>query len=1751
MAPPVNTRIITNTEVSKINYGKSFNVLERANADRYLQTVSSRDILKESLNQTDLYERAEKVLTEPDDINTFLTMLANMYQSVTTKGLTAYEILTYVIVEILRIGKKNSLLNNENFIEVVNQTGISMPVFIKDFSDNKNFKYLISDLGLNAKEEEFAKKHIIPSFTFSRGSFGMYGAQQQIITNKNRYYDIAEMLNFPDSAESTLSVNEDIKTCNKQSPNFSVILLNNRNLRSGLKNGLEISSFFNLISTLELSKAYPYFNATFILPSVSKQDKKSVFKTATLNQFLFGFEQRKSKNFNSFEGKIKKNESSIGVETNLSIFTTPQTVVNLNEKIGHSDILNKEEKKLRITSVHDSTRPFMTLKDFTIDVAPTKGLMSFKTGKISLILHDRTRMGDIAPFIKPDLFGAFGAEIMVEYGWIHNESQSPNSNNPIGEFLDSSRCVEKYMITNSQFTVENNGQVNINLSIAMKGPIDIRQTEIFADVDKKVSLDQINLAIDSYNSEVGEFTENRGNTIQFNTITSGFTSLKSRKPVDEKILKRIRNIQNKLKIAKSICNKLEKQIPPRDRTFSLSGVSVDSVKFDFESSNLTSIDSDLKIFKKGNLVKPSQSDVINAFNSVFGLTSGDTGLKKKSSSSFELILPENSKFDKMIDVNERINSLINNIGLLITKNKNTKKLQKKFVDSLIGGTKFHDMFFDFNLHELIAKGGEEANINENKGLYWGPITKSNFVSLGTLISSLIATHMLPSGKYDEIQVLFNTVNKEAGLASSYNMRFQETIPDTDIGRTGPLNIASLLISRSDLESFLKKIFVSRNRLTLESLISQIITNFVITRDNPVYGLSKLFERESFDLPVKPLSKKNIKVQNKSVKEQLNYIYYGDKKDLYESNPRFVPPSIHMTFDALTSPDDTSKTICRITVYDRNDNPYQSMLDLYNQSFTEKTKNFRQLKELEYELKNKNLSEEDKKATIGKIENKLKELLHPDTGLFETYSSKGKTFYRFKTGFGFKDLKEKYKKIIPTATFATQNTALINASVATVNEGKLNTVYITRADRNNTSELNDKVILDMPLRILPAQASIETFGCPWINFGQYIFLDFETGTTLDNTYAVTGIQHTISPGTFKTRVSLSYGDVYGKYEGVADGFEQSLSKFGEGITEEESTNEKAKKTPQTSKKIPKMTLKNNRSRLRLESKDTIKSITLKDLLYPNSTTAENKASDLKNIFFALNLFKITYKGKDLFDIQDFYRSNNALYSRLKKGNFYKENKNTNVKKFLQKFEKILNDPIISIFKTKNKAIKNNEFLFSIKKGKSKPTRTENKSLGILALKNSTNLDNCLVELPLQLTYNKENVIKNGKYFKYLSLEKTEFTAPGDIKKYFSTLDGGTIKVKSNTPNESGNYFEELHENIKIEGFEPAIGLNLSVQFKFFSESVQSTNKKLSLLDVDSFKGKSIKIKSNVENNTSKKENSKKFEIILGHPVLVDYDFFTIKSNSGDLKSIQLYDLHKFYSINMFNFLKSYVYKKKSGDTNLKDYGYRNSDGSNIISSFYKPIKVKNLKKVNNETGGAQPSDSSLGVKKEEPDSTELSGAKKSKSDTKLNYLVIYDKSHPMTMKGASAAFKALKRTKLVFDLVVVNGANVTEKLWSSSFNLDDIFLDPTPARTDSANLLNSHRALIERHKDKFESLGINAFVYIGFDDLGTMDHRLNQFNPIKDAKQKVFIILSKDGKCKKSKGKIRGNKKSNEKKFFCSTEQENAILSILNSLPDKT
>lgn len=860
-----------------------------------------------------------------------------------------------------------------------------------------------------------------------------------------------------------------LESFNKEVASMSYIMVLDPDHKLGKRNELELSVFLNSLSTIELSKSTPYFNAVFYLPNEVIKDGVT-YKTASITQFLNGtqisFNDGLSAALDQSYEKESRGKKLKGVKSNMNIFSSPQTLNNFDDPF-HGKNFSKKEKSsttqkfgyTRANNVHDLTRPFMTIKSFTIDVAPTQGLLSFKSGKLSLVIHDRTRMSDIAPFIKPDLFGRIGAEIILSYGW--SNSDNDYKENYIGSFINSLKTTEKYVIQNSSFSLTKNGEVNVELSIAMKGPIDIKNTMLSVDKDSAINLNRISNVYNKIEELIKKikFADRSGgeNLIINDTVTSDiyleYISGKSETDfVKLSAQGQANNLIAKIKSSKaftSILNAKEfyttcSEIFLKLQTLQAVSSSLDNFVVDYF----------------GSIFTDTVSNVIGFTSSVY------------------------------YDVNQNIlTDIKKNVVLLLTKyyevfsilkqtiesSKTKDILSDKFIEDIFSPISDEDPFFDNSWHEKFKKLNQTFNDKE-------------FVSFGMLITSLIGVHLTKSGQYDDIQIISYNTNKNAGLMSNKN-------------------ISSLLINKNLVKEAIREILISRSKISLEGFLTKICTDFITTKEQVCYGLSDIisgYEKEE-----------NI---NDSIDKRLDEINKINGKET--TRLVFTLPKIKMSFDSLVKEEDKGKTILRISIYDDTDNPYEEIGEIFSK---EENLVFDLLKQV-------NLVKSSKGKNSIEYRNKSIEIINK---LFEMNILTKKGGNLELTSKNFIKAKNEIKKLVPSVTYGTQNSGIIDANVTTVNESNLNAVLLTRGElsRGISKTLNVKSDAELPLQILPSKANVTMFGCPIVNFSQYLFLDFETNTTIDNFYFVTGLNHNLTPGNFTTSLTLSYGDAYGKYRSV--------------------------------------------------------------------------------------------------------------------------------------------------------------------------------------------------------------------------------------------------------------------------------------------------------------------------------------------------------------------------------------------------------------------------------------------------------------------------------------------------------------------------------------------------------------------------------------------------------------------------------------------
>lgn len=253
-------------------------------------------------------------------------------------------------------------------------------------------------------------------------------------------------------------------------------------MQQGEKNAELLTVFFNAIPTLEMTRATPVLNIKIYSSRPVVQDGR--LGAITIHKFLEGAatiptntndplrainlaSQVTASIFGETEADFQ-NFSLVGME----LFRAPQTLQNIEATKNTQNYL---------APVIDPMRPLASIKSLEIEVRPTVGLMSSKTAKLEIVLHDRSRLGEFADFVKPDRYGS--SFIDLEYGWNHPDGIDIEGNqetvaNPYAQLLNLTRVKEHYGISTSNFSFDEVGQVNITLNLYTRGTAEITEISI-------------------------------------------------------------------------------------------------------------------------------------------------------------------------------------------------------------------------------------------------------------------------------------------------------------------------------------------------------------------------------------------------------------------------------------------------------------------------------------------------------------------------------------------------------------------------------------------------------------------------------------------------------------------------------------------------------------------------------------------------------------------------------------------------------------------------------------------------------------------------------------------------------------------------------------------------------------------------------------------------------------------------------------------------------------------------------------------------------------------------------------------------------------------------------------------------------------------------------------------------------------------------------------------------------------------------
>jgi hypothetical protein len=864
---------------------------------------------------------------------------------------------------------------------------------------------------------------------------------------------------------------------------LSVLFINTPQISPTQRNTEAITIFLNGIPTTELSRAVPYVNIQFLFgrPALDADNRLNALSIYKLLEGAVSTSQNATtqllSRMNTVQGRIEGAQNGSGwlSTAGMELFQTPHTMVNGDEPLdGNSS--------LRTTPVRDKFRPFLTFKSLNIDVAPSIGFFSNKTAKLDFVLHDISRLHEIADFIRPDMYGS--SELFIEYGWTHPDSG--DNGNFYADIMNYSRCKEKYGIRNVTMNMDEQRQANITLDLYMKGSNDF-STETIATLSN--AQNDLLRTIETISEEVQRL---RGR-IQGNTNTSatpassGGSGGRTREIRGIQFLDGANDWRNNINLSPGQLTQYRQLLTALQAR---GNISRDSQAL---SANLRTLFGTLTGTGPRQGAVGEQGAQLQLRNSI----ATQIGLKMRE------IGTGNDPFLPNLRIPDRNGNLIDarNVERGSNRTNNRADIQEGTVSR------------DAAPPPIPTLASQNVHISQN-------------VSLAKLLALFVGVPLASKtdNPYYDIQFLFYPFNKYAGFANGIN--------------TGQF----IIDTKYFYEQYVK--FRTENVGRSANVSLRDFTSFLgnVMIDDPVaaaYGLDSLYERvynrETRETSYRP-SGTTIAQQAKLEQRLLGQTPDGS----------FRMPQITFYVEALplrmggregvSSDPDVTKTILRIHVFDKQTTAYEGQSSLLNAS----------RENVLAGMQNIPSQPEGEPVILAAHRASFAQVLEAATNGPSAFlrratvtdpSAPGAERTTYVVDGGPEAIQEFVMKTMPYIIYGAQGTGVKTAQLATMQDAALSTVNMLRSGRTTPLRANGEQPGGLPMRMIPVELSMSTLGCSLISFTQQFFIKFGTGTTADNIYGVNGLSHKLEPGVFETDIKFVPLDAYGRYTSFIDRINQ--------------------------------------------------------------------------------------------------------------------------------------------------------------------------------------------------------------------------------------------------------------------------------------------------------------------------------------------------------------------------------------------------------------------------------------------------------------------------------------------------------------------------------------------------------------------------------------------------------------------------------------
>jgi len=819
---------------------------------------------------------------------------------------------------------------------------------------------------------------------------------------------------------------------------------------------------------------------------------------------------------------------SLDILSGMEMFLAPQSLTNME---------TLKSSKSRLMQVKPFL-PFASILNFDVTVMNAgAGAMAHKTAKLQIKVHDKARIAEFAEFIKGPA-GYATARIWTSYGWLCPRfiGQDDEYAELVNDKMHMKDC---WTVRNTQFTIDATGSVVLNLDLISFAVSSSKKTSIKLQSNSYESavrgFEQLMEEIEELSRPIKDtplgpdarITQILNAGAQGNMLP---TDIKQPAELIESVVSQyIKTGQLSEEDGKGLIDRLAVVLDPEAGKLQLAGV---------RSTSITGL----------------LNDVVSGHDPFIPkiLEAPKPAPAKKGAPTPKAAPPPQAESEPA--------------------KPNTDYFNERYISEL-------NLFINPTPPPPVdpkAKKGKPAEPAKDKPPETPPRpeikTASKVVSFGKLFTKLALPAILNANEIikndidSEVQIIFYTLNDECGPVSGQSIA------------EFPIDVQRLAYAIDDLLS-------TKNKydFTVDEFLRVVINNQFNDDRSIGYGmLSKgLFKPFDKEKTGPESAEKNQAYETSMAAWQAENA--GFRKPMIEMfietsrAGRNTAQRIHDILDAH-KPEQILKdphSVLRVHVYDKQNNPRKMFTQIIEASegFTMGTLNDKAvhaaLRQAAIREKNSdNINDKDPQSVASAaaravaainlkqkaIEAAAAAVAADPNGARKAIADLEKelgvppgTLLKTPTGdfvakidkqlFGPTGIRAQLSKFAPTLDIGSNGTLIKSAQLQSKTDDLMaaaNLVNIMKPKQGNAAGSTTAPATGLegpgglPIRTVPAQLTMTSVGCPALRLYQQFFVDLGTGTSLDNLYQVTQINHKISPGKFETTLNFMYTNGYGKF-----------------------------------------------------------------------------------------------------------------------------------------------------------------------------------------------------------------------------------------------------------------------------------------------------------------------------------------------------------------------------------------------------------------------------------------------------------------------------------------------------------------------------------------------------------------------------------------------------------------------------------------------